>query len=225
VSRAGLARSEPPAHFRLVHQLLARLVAPFARRISPRLAVADPWERYDYRVPLSAFGKGNRHEFGWYLEGESSVVVSSLDDVCEWLIGCSYAKDAELFHEQDFWQHPCTFEQLRRGDCEDHALWAWRKMVELGLDADLVVGTVLHGNEDVADRGSHAWVMFRQQGELLVFETVAKVRERMFQPLAAVRHRYRPEFGVDRRLQRYAFNGALVAFREERDRRSPLDPA
>src|SRR5205085_1473130 len=68
--------------------------------------------------------------FAWYFEGQSAVTVGSVDDVCEWLLECEYVHDPELFHEPDFWQHPRTFERLRKGDCEDHALWAWRKLVE-----------------------------------------------------------------------------------------------
>jgi hypothetical protein len=47
-----------------------------------------------------------------------------------------------LFGEADFWQHPSTFERLRTGDCEDFAVWAWRKLIELGYDVDLVAGGV-----------------------------------------------------------------------------------
>ena len=195
---------------------IARLLAPLTRLVTRRLPARDAWERYDYSVPLSAFGSGNRHEFGWYFEGESSVTVASLDEVQEWLLACEYVQDETLFHEPDYWQHPHTFEQLRRGDCEDHALWAWRKLVELGYDADLVSGTVLQGSEETVERGGHVWVLLHANGERLVFEAVAKAKSRMVRPLAEVRDRYRPEFGVDRRRQRYAFNGALLAFNESR---------
>ena len=42
-----------------------------------------------------------------------------------WLLGCVYARDRDLFRNPDYWQHPCNFEGLRKGDCEDFALWAW----------------------------------------------------------------------------------------------------
>jgi hypothetical protein len=176
-----------------------------------RIAVDDPWARVDYAAPPHAFGAGNRHDFAWYFEGDSTVPVASIDDVQDWLLSCDYAPDTALFNEPDFWQHPRTFEQLRRGDCEDHALWAWRKLVELGLDADLVSGTVRHAGDDVVPRGGHVWVLLRQNGETFVFEAVAKQRDRMLRPLADVRDRYRPEFGVDRACRRYTFHGALIA--------------
>jgi len=198
-----------------VHRLLLRLVAPIVRLVARR-RLDDPWARYDYRAPLSAYGGGNRHEFAWYLEGESAVSASSLAEVQGWLVECEYVHDQVLFNEQDFWQHPRTFEQVRRGDCEDHALWAWRKLIELGMDADLVAGSVLRGATDVPDRGAggHVWVNLRRDGETFVFETVAKTKEHMLRPLATVRDRYRPEFGVDREGRRFAFNGAIMAFRE-----------
>lgn len=142
--------------------------------------------------------------------------MSSLDEIQDWLLQCEYARDEALFNESDFWQHPRTFEQLRRGDCEDHALWAWRKLVELGLEAELVSGTVLRGGDGdgMPSRGAHVWVLLRRGDETIVFETVAKTRERMLRPLASVRDRYRPEFGVDRKGHRFAFNGAIISFRE-----------
>jgi len=165
-------------------------------------------------VPATAFGRGSRHDFAWYFDGESAVSVASIDAIQDWLLGCEYANDAALFHESDFWQHPCTFEELRRGDCEDHAIWAWRKLVELGIDADLVSGTVLH---DDGERGGHVWVVLRDGGATFVLECVAKSKALMLRPLAEVRAVYRPEFGVDRDRRPYVFNGALLAMRE-RDR-------
>jgi len=203
-----------------VQRAISRLLAPLARLVLRRLPREDPWGRFDYRVPLQAFGSGNKHDFTWYFQGESIVPVATLDEIQDWLAACEYVHDAVLFNEPDFWQHPRTFEVLRRGDCEDHALWAWRKLVELGHDADLVSGTVLHGgDDDSSKRAAHVWVLFRQNGEPFVFEAVAKVKDHMVRPLATVRDHYRPEFGVDRNKQPYAFNGALLAFLEERRRR------
>ena len=72
-----------------------------------------------------------------------SVPVQSIDDIVAWLQSCEYVTDLDLFHERDFWQHPGTFERLRRGDCEDFALWAWRKLAEVGIDAEFCVGRVI----------------------------------------------------------------------------------
>ena len=64
------------------------------------------------------------------------------------------------------WQQPCAFEQSRRGDCEDFALWAWRKLVEMGVDAEFYVGRVMCGDDPVSAR-QHAWVVYRVDDEFL----------------------------------------------------------
>jgi len=85
------------------------------------------------------------------------------------------ARDASLFRESDYWQHPHTFEQLRRGDCEDFALWAWRKLIEIGIDADLVIGRRVPPQ---SENSRHAWILFRRGGDEFLFEPVLCHRER-----------------------------------------------
>ena len=206
-----------PTSFRMYlapRRAVSSVRAWIRRVVLSRLSIGDAWARWEYGVPPTAFGRGSRHDFAWYFEGESAVRVASIGEIQDWLLGCQYANDTALFHEPDFWQHPCTFEELRRGDCEDHAIWAWRKLVELGMDADLVSGTVRH---DDGGRVGHVWVVLRDGGTTFVLECVAKSSELMLRPLAEVRDQYRPEFGVDRARRPYVFNGALLAMRE-RDR-------
>lgn len=191
-----------------VRRILWSLARPLVRRMLPLFADQDPWERLGTRVALHAFGPGSRREFRWYFEGESSVSVDSLDAVCEWLLECEYAHDEDLFNEADFWQHPRTLEHMRKGDCEDHALWAWRKLVELGYEAELVTGA-LRRNEE----GGHAWVVFRHEGEAYLLEATAHHRDDMIQRLAEVKDEYEPHFGVDHRFARSSFTGHLHAMR------------
>jgi hypothetical protein len=165
------------------------------------------------------YGGGARQDFGWYFEGKSSVSVTSIGEIQDWLVGCEYAEDMELFQEGDFWQHPRTFERLRRGDCEDHALWAWRKLVELGYDAELVSGQQLSESGGVTIASGHVWVVFKQGEETFVFETAAKSKDRMLKPLQNVRNEYRPEAGVDAARRRFAYYGYLLTMRERRARR------
>ena len=110
------------------------MIRPVVRWVARSVRQDDPWERLPYTVKARAFGRGSIHPFPWYFEGGSAVEVKSLEDICAWLMECQYVADPDLFNESDFWQHPRTFERLRQGDCEDHALWAWRKLVELGFD-------------------------------------------------------------------------------------------
>jgi hypothetical protein len=178
---------------------------------------ADAWQAREYDVPLSYFGEGSTHDFGWYFEGVSAVPVSDLTAVCEWLAGCEYVRDPDLFNVGDFWQHPRTFEQVRRGDCEDHALWAWRKLCELGIPAELVVGQWLHG----AGRGTghHAWVVFQADGQQYVLETVAKEATTMVREFSEARAAYIPHLSVDAQFTRRIYAGYVRWLQEERERR------
>jgi hypothetical protein len=160
-------------------------------------------------VPATAFGPGSRHQFAHYFEGESSVRVESIDDIVAWLLNCEYASDADLFHERDLWQHPSAFEQRRRGDCEDFALWAWRKLSEIGIEAEFYVGRVCCGDRLEADQ-QHAWVVYLIDGTDYLFEPAARSRAQMIRPLADVMDDYVPHFAVNRRFDTSAFVGCVL---------------
>jgi hypothetical protein len=150
------------------------------------------------------FGDGARNGFEWVFQGESAVNVSSLDQIIDWLDGCRYETDSSLFRESDYWQHPHTFEQLRRGDCEDFALWAWRKLVEVGIDADLVIGRRVPPG---AENSRHAWILFRDGSDEFLFEPIVRDRSTAVRRVTAVRAEYIPEFGVTREKRRFYFAG------------------
>ena len=198
----------------MLKRLLRRFLWPVLRPLARRVKSDDPWDRTEQRVPSSSFGRGSLKDFPWYFEGESAVVVGSVDDVCAWLLDCAYLHDKETFNEEDFWQHPSTFERLRQGDCEDHAIWAWRKLVELGLDAELVSG-MQRGMLDTprAVARGHVWIRFRQNGSEYILETVAKSRERMIRPFDEAKGDYVPFTGVDGRFQTYTYSGILDAIK------------
>ena len=173
-------------------------------------AAESPWERLPMAVPPIAFGPGSRCQFPRYFEGESRVPVASIDDIVEWLGTCEYVSDAEQFHEGDVWQEPCAFERRQRGDCEDFALWAWRKLAEIGVEAEFYVGRVLCGGDPAIAR-QHAWIVFRADREEVLFEPAARDRQCMIRPLAAVKDAYVPHFAIDRRFVTSAFVGCLLS--------------
>jgi hypothetical protein len=158
------------------------------------------------RVPARAFGPGSRQPFTEYFEGESCVHVRSIDDIVAFLQTCEYVSDIELFHEPDYWQHPGAFEKLRRGDCEDFALWAWRKLAELGIDAEFCVGRVICDDQPQIDR-QHAWVVYRVNGKEFLFEPAARRLSSMIRPLADAMAGYVPYFAVNHRFETSAFVG------------------
>lgn len=194
----------------MIRRLFRPFWAPVDRYLARTRPVADHWERLSAAPGLRQFGPGARLDFSEYLTGSSNVDVSSVDAMRAWLLECEYASDETLFNEHDFWQHPVTFERMRAGDCEDFAIWAWRKLLELGVDADFVTGYCV---KDGALDGRHAWVLFRQDGIEYLFEPGARRAERMLRRLDDVRSDYLPQFGVDRRARPFSFAGYLVVER------------
>jgi transglutaminase-like putative cysteine protease len=173
-------------------------------------------------VPARAFGPGSRQPFAEYFEGESCVRVTSIDDIVAWLQTCEYVTDVELFHERDVWQHPRSFEERRRGDCEDFALWAWRKLAEIGIDAEFCVGRVIGGDRPEIDR-QHAWVVYCVGGTAFLFEPAARTPSRMIRPLADAMDEYVPHFAVNHRFETNAFAGcAFDSHRGSPSRSIPL---
>ncbi|HEU4995268.1 MAG TPA: hypothetical protein VFT29_10610 [Gemmatimonadaceae bacterium] len=168
-------------------RFLRWVLTPVFRRLAKWYEGDDPWERFPYRVPLHTLGRGSYHPFPWYFEGESGVRVTTIEDLCDWLLDCEYAHDKHLFNEADFWQHPRTFEHLRKGDCEDHAIWAWRKLVELGIEAELVSG---EWNPPGDTPGGHVWVRFRKDGQEFIRESVGGSRSRMIRPFSEAKSEY-----------------------------------
>jgi hypothetical protein len=188
---------------------LRRLLSPFLSLAASFVGQASTWDRVPMRVPEVAFGPGSRQPFAEYFEGASGVTVQSIDDIVAWLQTCEYVSDAELFHERDVWQHPAAFEQRRRGDCEDFALWTWRKLAEVGIDAEFCVGRVIC--DDRSDRSrQHAWVIYRLDGAAFLFEPAARTRSSMIRPLADAMADYVPHFAVDHRFDTTAFAGCAI---------------
>jgi len=177
------------------------------------IKVDDPWKIYKHKIPLRLFGLGAIHDFSWYLDGESTVEVEKIDDIIEWLNKCEYKSDFDLFHEKDFWQHPKTFEQIRKGDCEDHALWAWRKLGEIGINAQFVCGYCIN-NGKIDYKRRHAWVIYTTDGEEYLLETVAKDKNKSIFPLNNVKDKYLPEFAVNNSCQHFIYLGFIKAQKE-----------
>jgi hypothetical protein len=160
-------------------------------------------------VPIGAFGPGSHREFAHYFEGESDVRVESIDDIVDWLRTCEYMTDARQFDERDLWQHPTAFERLRCGDCEDFALWAWRKLADIGVDAEFYVGRVVRCDGADIDR-QHAWIVYRVDGVHFLFEPAAAGRPWTIRRLSEAMDDYVPHFAVDARLRTFAFSGYVL---------------
>ncbi len=189
-----------------VQQMLRRVLSPVLRMALDRVDLSDPWVTSEARIDPGRFGWGNRHRFGWFLDGPSEVTVKSVADICEWLSACEYRSDQDLFGEVDFWQHPRTFETLRAGDCEDFALWGWRKLLELGHDARFYVGHV-----DEATTG-HAWVTLNDGAKRWILEGSARSGPQMLD-LVGARSRYSPWFSIGGQLRYTLHDGYFLWLR------------
>ncbi len=159
------------------------------------------YKKQAQKIAYTQFANGSKDPFPTYFERESDVPIHSLQEIETWLRQCTYICDHEQFAESDVWVHPVDFEQTRRGDCEDHALWAWRKLVHLNDSAEFVVGYLQnHFGED----GYHAWVTFAENGRIYILETTAKTST-MILPLQTQTKKYRPLFSVDKNFKTYKF--------------------
>jgi hypothetical protein len=196
-----------PRHFWL--RVKFWLLSPVMRLVLRMIPPQSPWERMSMPVPRKYFGIGSLHEFAHYFSGVSSVPVSGMDDVINWLLNAEYRSDQELFNEVDYWQHPLTFEQLRSGDCEDFALWVWRKLTEAGIEAEFFVGRRVTTRSEVRYH-FHAWVVCWLDGREFLFEPIARRREAMLRPLADVWQQYFPYYSVARDFRTSVFGGYLL---------------
>ncbi len=185
-----------------------RLLRPFygiALRLAPPY---EAWTPIDgVQISVQAFGEGSIHPFSSYFEGTLRTPIGTIDDVMQWLRGCRYEADVQQFGVADFWLPPIEFEKSRRGDCDEHALWAWRALSELGVEARLFSGLLVKSS---SLRLHHLWVVMRLDGEDVVMEATAKGREPMLIPLTAARDIYQPFCSVDRQFRVQCFGGLLL---------------
>ncbi len=192
--------------------MLLRQLFRFVFRLLPS---RDPWERWELGLDVKLFGASEY--FRAYSLRQSTVGVASLDDICEWLLGCAYHNHTEQSSEQTFWPPPPDFEGSRRGDCKDHALWAWRKLNELGIAAELVCGQSRADDEDFQSLSNyeffqgHAWVQFQRDEVEYLLEPALKVRGSMIRPLGGLRACYIPWFAVGPDFRRYKYWGYAYA--------------
>ena len=190
---------------RLLRPLFRPLYGPLMRSIE----VQEPWViNKSVPIPLELLGPGAKRDFHWYLDGATSVHPENVDAMCDWLAGCTYAADMETFHERDFWQHPKTFELLRKGDCEDFALWAWRSLLEMNIDATFYIGRIASSPEWDS---RHAWVVFSHGEDRTLLEPAAK-RPAMLRPFEQVERNYEPYYAVGRDCLVGACQGLLLYF-------------
>lgn len=134
---------------------------------------------------------------GRYISQPLTITCATMSDVRNFLAGCKYVSDKDLFGRDDYWQPPEEFEQKRQGDCEDFALWTWRQLLEMGYDARFTGGSCGRYGE------GHAWVEFFEKGKCFLVEPQFRKIGMEMPRLATLR--YKPKLSVswDGRTIRY----------------------
>lgn len=136
----------------------------------------------------------HRHHFsptfpvGAYLTQPLCHPCRSIEEMQGFLRTCRYVSDRKLFGCDDYWLPPEEFERTRQGDCDCAAMWAWRQLVDMGLEARFVVGRA--GGLG----GRHAWIFVKLDGEWHALEPFAARFGPRFPQLWTLW--YRPEFSV-----------------------------
>lgn len=99
---------------------------------------------------------------------------STVKEIREFLRNCKYVSDKEQFNKEEFWLPPDEFEKLKKGDCDEFALWTWRQFIGMGYKTRFVIGrTRKLGN-------GHAWVTVEKDGKNYIVESQAwRYGERM----------------------------------------------
>ena len=111
---------------------------------------------------------GNTHPWRRYFNKRLHYHPRSLQELLEFLRGCTYLSDRATRSCRDFWEPPDLFDTRRSGDCEDHALWAWRCLVDMGVESRLVLGMTCGEG--------HAWVHVFAGGRCWLLEATQKWR-------------------------------------------------
>lgn len=153
-------------------------------------------EAYDFEGrPISRLSKRHRlrptYPLDRYLTRPLGVRCGGLAEMRRFLSGCRYADDPVVRGRQDYWAPPEEFERTREGDCDCFAMWTWRQLCEMGIEARVVVGLAgRHG-------ARHAWVQAVLDGAPHVVEPLVWWVERPLPRLWIAR--YVPQVSVGAR--------------------------
>jgi Bacterial transglutaminase-like cysteine proteinase BTLCP len=129
---------------------------------------------------------------------------TDLPDLRRFLAGCKYVSDEEQFGTRDYWQPPERFEESKKGDCEDFALWAWRQLLNMNYPARLALGSASrHGD-------GHAWVTFQRDGKTYLLEPLSWPVGLTLPRLSILK--YKPRFSM-------SWDGSKVSYFEHTDRK------
>jgi Bacterial transglutaminase-like cysteine proteinase BTLCP len=117
---------------------------------------------------------------------------------------CKYVSDQEQFNRLDYWMPPQEFEERKKGDCDDFALWTWRQLMAMGCRCRFVVGRAGRYGD------GHAWVtLTKDEVDFIVEPFMASLGE-TFPRLSTVRYEPRVSVAWDgKQIQYYSHEKRL----------------
>ena len=119
---------------------------------------------------------------GRYVSQPLAIHCKTIEEVRQFLRICQPVSDQELFGKRDYWQPPEEFEKLRKGDCDDFAIWTWRQLLEMGYESRVVFGrSGRYGS-------GHAWVTFEDHGKTFLVEPMLNFLGPTFPRLLTLRY-------------------------------------
>lgn len=121
------------------------------------------------------------------------------------LSDCKYESDEKQFGQTDYWQPPEKFEESKKGDCEDFALWCWRQLLRMDYSSRIVIGTAGRYG------AGHAWVTFQKGGKTFLLEPQSWPLGLTMPRLSTLR--YHPSFSM-------SWNGKTVSYYSHKDRKA-----
>jgi hypothetical protein len=104
---------------------------------------------------------------GRYLSHPLKEDLKDIDALRSFLKTCEYVSDKEQFNKDDYWLPPEQFEILKKGDCEDFAIYAWRQLIQMGYKARFVAGYSGRYGQ------GHAWVTLERNKRHYICEPIA----------------------------------------------------
>jgi hypothetical protein len=160
--------------------------------------------------PDSCRNSGFRPTFpaGRFLSQPLAHWCSDFTEMRKFLAKCTYISDQEQFGQEDYWQPPEQFEETRKGDCEDFALWSWRQLMRMNYPCRFVVGNAGRFG------AGHSWVTFQKDGKTYLLEPLNWMIGLKMPRISTLR--YHPTHSMD-------WDGKTVSYYSHEDRK--FDPS
>jgi hypothetical protein len=107
------------------------------------------------------------YPLGRYVIKPLKYQCSTIEEIRKFLQNCQYISDRQQFNKEEFWLPPHEFEKVRKGDCDEFALWTWRQLIGMGYQTRFVIGRTGRSTK------GHAWVTIAKDSKHYIVEPQA----------------------------------------------------